>query len=570
MVLSERIAAARGNAPVDLLLANARIVNVFSGEILPGSIAVAGGCIAGVGDYPAREVVDLEEKIVAPGFIDPHLHIESAMVSVTEFSRAVLPLGTTTVVADPHEIANVLGVAGIDYMLRSAEDQPVNIFYTLPSCVPATDMETAGAVLAAQDLAQFIDHPRMVALAEMMNFPGVIDQVPAVLEKIELAAARRKPVDGHAPGLSGCDLNAYIAAGISSDHECTTAGEAEEKLRAGMHIMIREGTGAKNLADILPLVNAGNCHRMMWCTDDRHPHDIMDRGHVDDLVRRAIQAGMAPVIAIRMASLNPAQYFGLGHLGAIAPGRQADLVVLSDLSNLEIDSVYARGVLAAEKGSVQAHVSRPPTRPTPSAMNVCVNDIDFAIAAGGRDMRVIQILPGQIITRAAIMPAAIRDGRAESDPARDLLKIVVVERHQGTGNTGKGFVSGIGLKRGAMAASVAHDSHNIIVVGVQDADMRVALDRVVAMGGGLAVAGDGDIYADLPLPVAGLMSPEPLPAVRARLDALIRAAHELGCGLSDPFMSLSFLALPVIPELKITDKGLVDVTAFQPVGLFVE
>lgn len=569
MTLSEKIAAARGNVPVDLLLANARIVNVFSGEVLPGSIAVAGGCIAGVGDYPAREVVDLEEKIVAPGFIDPHLHIESAMVSVTEFARAVLPLGTTTVVADPHEIANVLGTEGIDYMLRSAAGQPVNIFYTLPSCVPATDMETAGATLAARDLAQFIDHPRIVALAEMMNFPGVIEQVPAVLEKIELAAARRKPVDGHAPGLSALDLHAYIAAGISSDHECTTAREAEEKLRAGMHIMIREGTGAKNLSDILPLVHAGNCHRMMWCTDDRHPHDIMDRGHVDDLVRRAIQGGMAPVTAIRMATLNPAQYFGLGHLGAIAPGRQADLVVLSDLPNLEIESVYAAGVPAAENGRVLAHVPRPPTAPTPSAMNVCVSDVDFAIAAEGRELRVIQILPGQIITHAARMPAAIRDGMAVSDPDRDLLKIAVVERHKGTGNTGKGFVSGIGLKQGAMAASVAHDSHNIIVVGVRDADMRVALDRVVSLGGGLAVARDGEIQADLPLPVAGLMSPEPLPAVRARLDALIRAAHECGAGLSDPFMSLSFLALPVIPELKITDKGLVDVTTFQPVGLFV-
>jgi adenine deaminase len=569
MPISQLIAAARGMKPVDLLLTNARIVNVFSGEILPGSIAVFGGRIVGFGDYPAKETIDLKEKIVTPGFIDPHLHIESAMVSVTEFCKAVLPLGTTTVVADPHEIANVSGAAGIRYMLDSAEDQPVNIYYTLPSCVPATDMETAGASLSADDLAPFIGHPRMIGLAEMMNFPGVLCQVPPVLAKIALARRHGLPVDGHAPGLSGRDLCAYIAAGVSSDHECTAAAEALEKLRAGMHIMIREGSGARNLNALLPLVTAGNCHRMMWCTDDRHPHDIMEKGHVDDIIRRAIGAGIEPVMAIRMATLNPAQYFGLSHLGAIAPGRRADLVILSDLQTLTIESVYANGILSAEAGRVLPHIPFPTPLPSPPAMNPATRALDFAIPVEGNQIRVMGVIPDQILTRALVIAVHAIAGNAEADPSRDLLKIAIVERHHGTGRLGKGFVTGMGLKRGAIASSVAHDSHNIIIVGATDRDMKTALTHIVKMDGGLAVALDGNIVSALPLPVAGLMSLDPLPVVRDNLDSLIQAAHELGSCLSDPFMALSFLALPVIPELKITDLGLVDVTAFKAVSLFV-
>jgi adenine deaminase len=569
MPISRIIAAARGVAPVDLLLANARMVNVFSGEIIPGNIAVSDGLIVGFGDYQARQTIDLKEKFVAPGFIDPHLHIESAMVSVTEFARAVLPLGTTTVVADPHEIANVSGAAGIRHMLDSAEGQPVNIFYTLPSCVPATDMETAGASLSADDLAPFMGHPRILALAEMMNFPGVLYQVPSVLAKIELAKRNRLPVDGHAPGLSGRDLCAYIAAGVSSDHECTRAAEALDKLRAGMHIMIREGTGARNLRDLLPLVTAENCHRMMWCTDDRHPHDIMEKGHIDDIIRRAIEAGIDPVMAIRMATLHPAQYFGLSQLGAIAPGRRADLVILSDLRSLTIESVYTSGILSAEAGRVLPHIPFPaPLRSLP-AMNVAIEALDFSIPVDGNQIRVMGVIPDQILTRSLVMDVHAISGRAEADPSRDLLKIVVVERHHGSGGLGKGFVTGMGLKRGAIASSVAHDSHNIILVGTNDGDMKAALERIMDMGGGLVAACDGKIVSDLPLPVAGLMSLEPLPIVRIRLDELIGATHELGSQLSDPFMALSFLALPVIPELKITDLGLVDVTAFKRVSLFV-
>lgn len=569
MAISEIIAAARGSDPVDLLLANARMVNVFSGEILSGSIAVAGGRIAGFGDYPAKETIDLEEKIVAPGFIDAHLHIESAMVSVTEFAKAVLPLGTTTVVADPHEIANVSGARGIRYLLDSAKGQPVNIYFTLPSCVPATDMETSGASLSAEDLAPFIGESRIIGLAEMMNFPGVIYQAPAVLAKIEQARRHHLPVDGHAPGLSGPDLCAYIAAGVSSDHECTTPAEALEKLRAGMHIMIREGSGAKNLADLLPLVTASNCHRIMWCTDDRHPHDIMDSGHIDDILRRAIKAGMAPAMAIRMATLNPAEYFGLSHLGAISPGRRADLVILSDLERLKIESVYSNGILSAKAGRVLPRITFPATLPAVPAMDVSLGNLTFSIPVEGNRIRVIEIVPDQIITRAPVMAVHAIAGKAEADPSRDLLKIVVVERHHGTGNIGRGFVTGMGLQRGAIASSVAHDSHNIIIAGTNDVDMKTALARIVVMGGGLAVACDGKIISDLPLPVAGLMSLEPLPIVRDRLDTLVRDAHELGSRLADPFMALSFLALPVIPELKITDLGLVDVVTFKLVSLFV-
>jgi adenine deaminase len=569
MTISEIVAAARGLVPVDLLLTHARMVNVFSGEILPGSIAVSGGLIVGFGDYPANNIVDLKEKIVTPGFIDPHLHIESAMVSPTEFAKAVLPLGTTTVVADPHEIANVSGAGGIRYMLASAEGQPVNIYFTLPSCVPATDMETAGANLSAEDLAPFIGDARIIGLAEMMNFPGVLYQVPPVLAKIELAKSHGLPVDGHAPGLSGRDLSAYIAAGVSSDHECTTAAEALEKLRAGMHIMIREGSGAKNLRDLLPLVKAGNCHRMMWCTDDRHPHDLMEKGHIDDIVRRAIGAGMEPAMAIRMATLNPAQYFGLSHLGAIAPGRRADLVILSDLQKLRIESVYANGILSAEAGCILPHITFPAPLPTPPAMDVAINELNLSIPVEGNHIRVMGVIPDQIITRALIMEVHAEEGKAEADPSRDLLKIAVVERHHGTGNIGKGFVTGMGLKRGAIASSVAHDSHNIIIAGTTDSDMKTALEHIIKMGGGIVAAFGGKIISELPLPVGGLMSLQSLPVVRARLDALIRAAHELGSPLSDPFMTLSFLALPVIPALKITDLGLVDVAAFKPVSLFV-
>ena len=563
------ISAAKGQHPCDLLLNHARIVDVFSGRIVRGGVGIAGDRIAGIGEYPARQTVDLEGRFVAPGFIDSHVHIESSMACVTEFARAVVVRGTTTVVADPHEIANVLGTEGIRYMLESAQGQPVNVFYTLPSCVPATGMETAGARLLAADLEEFFTDPRIVALGEMMNYPGVLQGDPDVLEKIEAARRHGKPVDGHAPGLSGRDLLAYVAAGITSDHECTTAAEAREKLSAGMHVMIRQGTGARNLAALLPIVSKRSARRLMWCTDDRHPHDLLNEGHIDSIVAAAIRGGVAPLTAIQMATLNPAERFGLTRLGAIAPGRQADLVVFSDLSAPQIEAVYVRGQLVARNGRPMPRLTKPDPGPAAPCMNVNLEALDFAVSASGRRVRVMEVVPDQIVTRQSTETAPLAGGHLVSDPSRDLLKIAVVERHTGSGRIGIGMVRGFGLQRGALASSVAHDSHNIIVAGVSDPDMRAAVTAVVRMGGGLAAAAGGELLAGLPLPVAGLMSVEPVPVVSAALDRLLRAARGLGSPLTDPFMTLSFLALPVIPALKITDLGLVDVNEFRHVALFM-
>lgn len=562
------IAAAQGRIDCDLLLTHARIINVFDGRICEGCIAIHGGLIAALDRRPARREIDLGDRWVAPGFIDAHVHIESAMTVPAQFARAVLPHGTTTVVADPHEIANVLGTAGIDYMLSASENLPLQCLFALSSCVPATGMETAGARLTAADLERFWSHPRIVALAEMMNFPGVLAADAEVLAKISAAETRGKPVDGHAPGLSGAGLAAYIAAGVDSDHECTRPGEALEKLAAGMRIMIREGTGAKNLDDLLPIVTDDNWPRIMWCTDDRHPHDLIAEGHIDALLRRAIAAGMDPVRAIRMATLTPSEYFGLRRCGALAPGRRADLVVLDDLAGVAIHQVWAGGQQVAVDGAMVLE-DTPSSAAAPTVMRLDPSSLNLAVPATGAQVRVIEILPGQILTGSSQAPASVRDGLAVADPSRDLLKLVVVERYSGRGQTGIGFARGFGLTRGALAASVAHDSHNIITVGVEDEDLRTAIAAVAEMGGGLAAAAGGRVRSRLPLPVAGLMSPEPVETVRQHLDRLNAAARALGGRLNDPFMTLSFLALPVIPELKLTDQGLVDVVRFAPVPLFV-
>jgi adenine deaminase len=570
MTMEHLIAVARGDQPADLLLRNAKLVNVFSGEILDTDIAVAEGHIAGFGPREANAEVDLDGRYLAPGFIDAHVHIESAMASPTEFARAVLPHGTTTVVADPHEIANVLGRAGIDYMLQATEGQPLQFFFSLSSCVPATTMETAGATLTASDLAPLMPHPRVVALAEVMNFPGVIQGDPDILAKIRAAHTARKRVDGHAPGVAGRALDAYIAAGIASDHECITPEEALEKLRRGMHIMIREGTGAKNLAALVDIIRPETVHQLMWCTDDRHPHDILAEGHVDAIVRQAVRRGVPLSMAIRMATLNPAAYFGLPRTGALAPGQRADMVVFSDPTNPVVEMVYAGGQRVAEDGVLLETTAFPDAVPVAPAMQVDPAQLDFRLVARGEGMRVIDIVPGQIVTRQIIAETPVADGHAVADPQKDLLKIAVIERHQGTGRIGIGFVRGMGLRRGALASSVAHDSHNIIVVGASDKDIAAAARRVIAMQGGLSAAADGHILADLALPIAGLMSPDPIRTIQDRVTGLIAAAQSLGTPLEDPFMILSFLALPVIPELKITDRGLVDVNRFEPVDLFLQ
>jgi adenine deaminase len=565
MTISDRIAVARGEEPADLLLANARLVNVLSGEIHPADVAIHDGRIAGLGTYQARQVVDLGGRFLCPGFMDAHVHLESSMVQPAEFARAVMPHGTTTVICDPHEIANVLGLDGVGYILEATEHLPLSVYVMAPSCVPATSMETAGAELGVREILQLLRLDRVLGLAEMMNYPGVLYRAPDVLQKLGVAQGR--PIDGHAPGLTGNDLNGYIAAGIRSDHECTNLEEAREKLRRGMHIFIREGTTARNLLALLPLVTPANSRLCHFCTDDRHPDTLLREGHIDDLVRKAIAWGLDPVLAIQMATLNTAEYFGLQETGAIAPGYRADLLVLDDLETVRVAQVYAAGQQVADGGRflLPASASQVPLRPS---IHVDASEVDLTIPAGEGPARVIGVIPGQVVTDQLLLPPAIRQGQVVPDTERDLLKIAVVERHHGTRNVGLGLVAGIGLKRGAIASSVAHDSHNLVVIGACDDDMRAAVAAASDMGGGQVVVVDGRVCAACPLPIAGLMSERPLEEVRDQGVALTHAAHVLGCTLPDPLMTISFLALPVIPALKLTDKGLVDVNRFMLVPLF--
>ncbi len=565
MSLSDVIAVARGEQPVDLLLADARLVNVLSGEIHQADVAIHDGRVVGFGAYQARQVVDLGGRYLCPGFIDAHVHLESSMVQPAEFARAVMPHGTTAVICDPHEIANVLGVEGVHYILKASRRLYLSVYVMAPSCVPATAMETSGAELGAAEIAKLLRAGRVLGLAEMMNYPGVLYRVPEVLAKLDAAAGR--PIDGHAPGLSGKDLNAYVAAGIHSDHECTDPDEAREKLRLGMHIFIREGTTARNLRALLPLVTPANARFCHFCTDDRHPETLLSEGHVDDLVRKAIAWGLDPVLAIQMATLNTAQYFGLSDKGAVAPGCAADLVVLDDLATVRVAQVYAAGQRVAEEGYFLPVTSgtRVPLRPS---VHVDASAVDLTIPAGEGPARVIGAIPGQVVTEHLRMKPAIHEGRVVADPDRDLLKMAVVERHRGTGNVGLGLVKGIGLRRGAIASSVAHDSHNLVVIGANDDDMRAAIAAIAQMEGGQVAVVDGQVCAACPLPIAGLMSDRPLEEVSALGAALTQAAHALGCTLPDPLMTMSFLALPVIPALKLTDKGLVDVNTFAVVPLF--
>jgi adenine deaminase len=565
---ADLIRVARGDAPADLLLANARVINVLSGEVLPAHVAVADGRIVGLGDYVARDVVDLDGAYLAPGFIDAHVHIESSLVPPRDYARAVVPHGTTTVVSDPHEIANVLGLDGIRFMLDDAAGGPLDVRVMASSCVPATAMATGGATLTAADIASLRDDPRVPGLAEVMNFPGVVGGDPAVLAK--LAAFEGRVIDGHAPGLSGKGLCAYVAAGIGSDHECTTLEEAREKLRLGMTIFIREATGARNLRTLVPLVNATNADRFCLCTDDRGPADLLDQGHIDHLVRAAIAAGLDPVLAIRLVTWNPAHHFRLRDRGAITPGRRADLVAFRDLRAPRPHLVFGGGRLVARDGAM---VIAPPiagvTAAPRNSMDVAWDRVRIAVPVAPGRIRVIGVVPDQIVTEHLTEAPRIVDGLVAADPVRDLLKIAVIERHHGTGNVGVGFVRGVGLARGALASSVAHDHHNIVVVGADDASMLTAARRVVALGGGMVVVDGTDILAEVGLPIAGLMSDQPVEVVRAQVDRAIAAAHALGSPLRDPLTALSFLALEVIPRLKVTDRGLVDVDRFAIVPLWV-
>ena len=566
----EIISAAKGEKKVDLLLKNCRLVNVFSGQIERQNIAISRGYVVGFGNYPAKKVINLSGKYVVPGFIDGHVHIESSMVSVSEFARAVTPKGVTSVITDAHEIANVLGIDGIKYMLESSKNQPLNVFFMLPSCVPATKLETAGAYLTAFDLYPFLKEKWVRGLGEVMNFVGVLGRDEDLINKIKITAD--KLVDGHAPGLAGKDLCGYIAAGVFSDHESTTLAEAREKLEKGMYVMIREGTSEKNLASLIPLVNEKNYSRFFLVTDDRHPQDLVKEGSIDFLIQKAINLGLDPITALRLATINPAQYFRLPRLGGLAPGYQADLVVLDNLKNISPHQVFRRGKLVAEEGVFigQKVKVRTPLRSTVNVKWLSPQDFRIPAPAGRqKNIQVIEVIPNQIITKKKIFPPKISGRQLLADVSRDILKIVVVERHTASGNIGKGFVRGFGLQRGAIASSVAHDSHNIICVGVDDNSIFNACVEIVKMGGGLCVADDKKILGKIALPIAGLMTDKPLEKVVAELEKLLAITRKLGAKLDDPFMTLSFLALPVIPELKLTDKGLVDVTRMKIVDLLV-
>ncbi len=570
--LSARIAAARGDLQPDLVLKNTRLVNTLTGEIDAVDIVIHEGYVVALDatqSYSGTQTIDLEGRFVAPGFIDAHVHIESSLCTPGEFAKTVSAGGVTTVITDPHEIANVLGLEGIRFMLVRGEASPINVFVNAPSCVPATHMETSGATLTADDLASLLDDPHVIGLAEMMNYPGVIWNDAEVIAKLERFAGR--PIDGHAPSVTGKQLQAYVASGIGSDHECTTVAEAQEKLRLGMTLFIREGTATRNLKPLLPVVTERNHQQICFCTDDRQPNSLLDAGSIDYMVRVAIAEGIDPILAIRMATINTARYFRLHELGAIAPGRRADLIVFSDMQNLRAEQVYKDGQLIAENGKsiVEIHtVNEDAIRPT---MNVDLASLDVAIPAHqGGAVHVIGVIPDQIVTDHFMDEAELVDGFAVSDPARDLLKMVVIERHHASGKVGKGFIRGFGLKRGAIAGSVAHDHHNLVVVGVDDHSIRHAAEVVTKLGGGLAVVEGDQVLGTLPLEIAGLMTDAPMQQVREQYDVLIQHAQDLGSPLFDPFMTMSFMALEVIPKLKLTDIGLVDVEKFALIPLFAE
>jgi adenine deaminase len=570
--LRDRIRVAHGEGKADLLIKNGRVVDVFSGQIEKKEVAIYDGTIVGFGDYRAKKVVDVNGQFLCPGLIDGHVHIESSMVTIPEFARAVVPHGTTSVVIDPHEIANVLGVRGIRFMAESAKNVPLNVFIMIPSCVPATHLETSGATLTSSDIKRLLREPWAIGLAEMMNFPGVIFRNPEVLKKIEVARGKR--IDGHAPLLTGKELYAYLTAGIRSDHECTTAFEAKEKLKNGMWIMVREGTAAKNLKDLLPLVTPENSRRFFLVSDDRHPKDLLEEGHVDSIVRKAISLGCDPILAIQMATINAAEYFRLDYLGAIAPGFHADLIIFDQLSRFEVTKVFKDGILVSKDGRmVHSRTTVSGGRKLQSMGSVRIGAIkkdSLVLRSDNPLAKVIQLIPGQIVTKKVMKKIALRDGLAYADLKQDILKIAVVERHHASGNIGVGFVQGFGLKKGAIGSSVAHDSHNLVVVGTNDEDMREVIRSLQNLGGGMVAVSEGKMLSFVPLPVAGLMANVSVRQVHEQMQCLLRSAKALGCKLPDPFMILSFLSLPVIPELKLTDKGLVDVNQFKIVSLFGE
>jgi adenine deaminase len=556
--LAKRLAVARGDEPADLVVRGGRVLSVFTREWLDAPVAIVDGHIAGLGDYEGREMLDATGRYVVPGFIDAHMHLESSKLLVDEFARLVLPFGTTTVVADPHEIANVLGTDGVHWLIDVCDEIPLDVYFMASSCVPASHFESPRRELTPGDLDALLRRRRVIGLAEMMNFPGVIAGAESELAKLRLA----RHVDGHAPGVLGAALNAYAAAGIGSDHEAYTEEEGRERLRAGMWLLIREATAARNLRALLPLLSEYGPGRIAFCTDDREPEHIAAEGHINSIVRDAVAWGIPPEDALVCASLNPALWHGLQRLGAVAPGYRADLLVLPDLEHFVPDVVLKNGAPVAEFPRAEV-----PDWVRHTVRIGAFGPEMFRIPFSGGSAHVIGVIPGQIVTDALTATPPTRAGEALADPEQDLAKIAVVERHLGTGRAGLGLVRGFGLKRGAIASTVAHDAHNVVVVGMNDASMAAAVRRLANRGGGIVVVDGAEVLAELPLPVAGLLSDAPLEEVVDRSHALAAAARELGCTLEAPFQHLAFLALSVIPSLKITDKGLVDVDRFELVGL---
>ncbi len=562
MNLKELISVARGEIPADLLLKNARIVNTFVGEIEQADVAIYGDRIAGVGDYgKAKEIVDLQGRFLAPGLINGHTHIESSMLHPARYAQAVVPRGTLAVVTDLHEIANVCGFEGIKFVTDLARKLPLDMLFMAPSCVPATHLETSGARISSKEVKKILAHPNIIGLGEMMNFPGVVSGDEEVLKKI--SASKGKVIDGHAPGLAGKELNAYLSAGILSDHESTTLEEGREKLRRGMYLMIREGSSEKNLDALLPLVTDNTYKRCFFVVDDLSCFDLLREGDIDAVVRKAIDRGLEPIRAIQMATINTAEYFRLYDRGGIGPGYIANLITITDLAKLEIDMVFYQGKLVARQGK--------PLFPLPPVTLELRDTVrikppmgkSLQIAAVDETYPVIEIVPGQIVTKKAVEKMKVVDWTVMPDLERDILKLVVVERHKASGNIGLGLVKGFGLKKGALASSVAHDSHNIIAVGTNDLDILKAIEEINRLQGGLVVCANLEILASLPLPIAGLLSPEPLEVVVSQHEQVEKAAASLGNLPPAPFAILSFLALPVIPELRLTDLGLVDVVEFK-------
>jgi adenine deaminase len=564
--IRQKLSIARGEHAAELLFKNAQLVNVLSGEIHPANVAVDDGRVVGIGDYKGRMTIDLRGAYLAPSLIDGHFHVESSMLTAPEFARAVVPHGTGAVVIDPHEYTNVLGLDGIRYVLESTKHLAVDFFIMLPSCVPATALETAGARITADDLKLMIADKRIAGVAELMNFTGVYLGANSELAKIEVG--KGKCIDGHAPGLRGANLNAYVLAGVRSDHESTELDEAREKLRLGMHILLREGSTERNLAALIPLINSHNTANCSFATDDKLAGELVSEGHIDHCVRKAIKLGLSPIAALQIATINTARHYRLRNFGAIAPRYWADLIVFDSLKHFSVRQVYKKGILVAENGKFLAR--SPAAVPLPrGTMNLRYQPRDLAVkVVRGKKIRLIEIVPQQITTKETLATPKVADDEVVADVSRDILKLVVVERHRATGNVGVGFVRGFKLKGGAIGSTVAHDAHNVVVAGTNDADILRVIEELERSQGGQVAVLNGKVKAELSLPIAGLVSDQPLNEVVKRIDALNAAAHTLGCDLDAPFMTLSFLSLSPIPRLKLTDQGLIDAVRLRKTTLF--